>query len=387
MTSQVMQPMVPHGTSPETPHVMQLIFRLAPGGAERLAMTTLDKARDRVRGSVCGLFGTTGPLVPELEQRGLPWFGLDIIGRSKLTGIQRLVTVLRQQRVDVLHAQAAYLLQWAAPAAWLAGTRLVYTEHSSHTFETQPRIRRMVRYLAPALGGISCVTERLRRYMTEDMGIASHRVRLIRNGVDVERFAPAEDGGEKALLPEAWGQGTQVIGNVARFCEAKDHPGLLRAFAAVRQTHPAARLLLVGDGECRSEAETVRDGLGLGDDVLFTGTRQDIPDLLRAMSLFVLSSRHEGMPVAVLEAMACGIPVVTTDVGGIGELVRDGETARVVPPNDVHALTEALRWMLDHPHEREAMRLRALDMVRSRCGHDVMLRGYLDLYGVKGGGV
>lgn len=404
------------------PHVMQLIFRLAPGGAERLALTTLDKAGSMIRGSVCGLFGHTGPLVAELEQRRIPWFGLDVIGRSRLPGIMRLAALLRRQRVDVLHVQAAYLLQWAAPAAWLTGTRLVYTEHSSHTFETQPRMARLVRWMAPFLGGMSCVTERLRRYMTDRMGIAPHRVRLIRNGVDVERFSPH---GPVAPLPDGWahaaapasadhgdhGDGAGdaastgpaapprrpdgaasgnsgnsddrvVIGNVARFCEAKDHPGLLRAFHDVQSTHPAARLLLVGDGETRPQAEALRDALALGGTVHFAGTRQDVPALLRAMTVFVLSSRHEGMPVAVLEAMACGVPVVTTDVGGIGELVRDGETARIVPPGDPQALADALRWMIDHPAERMAMRDRALAMVRARCGHDVMVRGYLDLYGV-----
>lgn len=374
------------------PHVMQLIFRLAPGGAERLALTTLDKAGSMIRGSVCGLFGHTGPLVAELEQRRIPWFGLDVIGRSRLPGIMRLAALLRRQRVDVLHVQAAYLLQWAAPAAWLTGTRLVYTEHSSHTFETQPRMARLVRWMAPFLGGMSCVTERLRRYMTDRMGIAPHRVRLIRNGVDVERFSPR---GPVAPLPDGWAHAAApasadhgdcgdrvVIGNVARFCEAKDHPGLLRAFHDVQSTHPAARLLLVGDGETRPQAEALRDALALGDTVHFAGTRQDVPALLRAMTVFVLSSRHEGMPVAVLEAMACGVPVVTTDVGGIGELVRDGETARIVPPGDPQALADALRWMLDHPAERMAMRDRALAMVRARCGHDVMVRGYLDLYGV-----
>lgn len=361
------------------PHVMQLIFRLAPGGAERLALTTLEKAAESIRGSVCGLFGHTGPLVAELEQRRMPWFGLDIIGRSRLPGIMRLAALLHRQRVDVLHVQAAYLLQWAAPAAWLSGTRLVYTEHSSHTFETQPRMRQLVRWIAPFLGGMSCVTERLRQYMTEGMGIAPQRLRLIRNGVDMERFSPH---GPVAPLPERWGKDAAVIGNVARFCEAKDHPGLLHAFNEVRNTHPGARLLLVGDGECRPQAESLCETLALGDTVHFTGTRQDVPALLRAMTVFVLSSRHEGMPVAVLEAMACGVPVVTTDVGGIGELVRDGETARIVPPCNPQALADALRWMLDHPAERMAMRDRALAMVRARCGDEVMVRGYLDLYGI-----
>lgn len=368
------------------PHVMQLIFRLVPGGAERLALTTLEKARPYVRGTVCGLFGGEGPLVPEMEARGIAWRVLDVIGRPKLVGIARLAALLRRERVDILHAQDSYLLQWAAPAAWLAGVRLVYTEHATHGFETQPRARLLVRLLAPFLGGMSCVTETLRTYMTDVLGVAPHRLRVIRNGVDTRRFSPAgpgEQGGQVAALPDGWKDSDLVFGNVARFCDAKDHPCLLRAFAAVRTTHPQARLLLVGDGERRAEAERLSTELGLGGAVHFTGTRNDIPELLRAMDVFVLSSRNEGMPVAVLEAMACGVPVVSTDVGGITELVRDGETARVVPPGDELALAGAMRWMADSPPRRAAMRARALELVRARCSDEAMLRGYLALYGVR----
>uniref|UniRef100_B8DK34 Glycosyl transferase group 1 n=1 Tax=Nitratidesulfovibrio vulgaris (strain DSM 19637 / Miyazaki F) TaxID=883 RepID=B8DK34_NITV9 len=364
------------------PHVMQLIFRMFPGGAERLALTTLEKASPHVRGTVCGLFGGEGPLVPEIEARGLAWRTLDVIGRSRLTGIARLAALLRREKVDILHAQDSYLLQWAAPAAWLTGVRLVYTEHATHGFETQPRARLLVRLLAPFLGGISCVTETLRNYMVDVLGVAPHRLRVIRNGVDTVRFSPAGPGKQVAELPPGWAQGGLVYGNVARFCDAKDHPGLLQAFAAVRATHPDARLLLVGDGERRDEAERLCRELGLEGAVHFSGTRRDIPELLRAMDVFVLSSRYEGMPVAVLEAMACGIPVVTTEVGGIGELVTDGETARVVPPHDVQALAAAMRWMADNPAHRQAMREKAMEMVRSRCSDEAMLRGYLALYGV-----
>lgn len=364
------------------PHVMQLLYRLAPGGAESLALTTLDRARHQVRGSVCGLFEKGGELVPMLDALRLPWFALDLEERSKLAGIRALASLLRRERVDVLHVQAAYLLPWAVPAACLASVRVVYTIHSSHAFEIQPRLCWIVRLLAPWLDGISCITETLRVFLMEQVGIAERRIRLVRNGIDLNRFSPAGTEGAVAQRPAGWSAHAPVFGNVARFCDAKDHPLLLRAFASVRRKHPEARLLLVGDGEGRAQAERLCATLGLGDAVHFAGTRKDVPELLRAMDVFVLSSRHEGMPVAVLEAMACGVPVVTTDVGGISELVHDGDTARMVTPQNLEALVAAMHWMLDNPQEREAMRLRALELVRSRCDHGLMLKGYLGLYGL-----
>lgn len=361
-------------------HVMQCIVSLAPGGAESLALTILEKAD--VQGSVCGLVRGTGALIPAIEAQGLPWHVLSSNSPRRLPVWKALAGVLRRERVDVAHVQAGYLLSFVLPAALLAGVRVVYTEHAKHSLEQQPMLRRMVRLCAPFLHAVTCVSENLKSFMVERVGINARRIQVIPNGVDLGRFTHVEPSPEaRALLPESWGgPDITVFGNVARFSEAKDHPGLLRAFDAVRRSHPGARLLLVGDGETRPGIESLIGELGLGEFVRLTGMHRDVPALLGLMDVFVLSSMREGMPISVLEAMAAGLPVLTTDVGGIGEVVQDGVTARVVAPRDVPALAAGLAWMVENVAVRADMAARGKALIHGQYGHERMVARYSNLY-------
>lgn len=366
------------------PRVMQILVSLAPGGAESLALTILDKAD--VRGSVCALMRGTGGLIPALEARKVPWHVLSPDSPRRVPVWKALWHVLRREGVDVAHVQAGYLLSFVLPAALMAGVRVVYTEHARHSLERQPVLRRMVRLCAPFLHAVTCVSENLKAFMVQRVGLGASGIEVIPNGVDLERFARGEPGPEtRALLPQSWrGPDITVFGNVARFSEAKDHPGLLRAFDAVRRSHPGARLLLVGDGETRPGVESLIGELSLGEYVRLTGMRRDVPALLGLMDVFVLSSMREGMPICVLEAMAAGLPVLTTDVGGIGEVVRDGVTARVVGPRDVPALAGGMRWMLENPAARADMAARGKALIHAQYGHERMVERYSRLYRAAG---
>jgi glycosyltransferase involved in cell wall biosynthesis len=362
------------------PHVMQCIVSLAPGGAESLALTILEKAD--VQGTVCGLVRGTGALIPSIEAQGLPWHVLSSNSPRRFPVWRALAGVLRRERVSVAHVQAGYLLSFVLPAALLAGVRVVYTEHAKHSLEQQPMLRRMVRLCAPFLHAITCVSENLKSFMVKRVGISERRIQVIPSGVDLGRFTQVEQGSEaRGLLPESWGgPDITVFGNVARFSEAKDHPGLLRAFDTVRRRHPGARLVLVGDGETRPGIESLIGELGLGEFVMLTGMRRDVPALLGLMDVFVLSSMREGMPISVLEAMAAGLPVLTTDVGGIGEVVQDGVTARIVAPRDVPALAGGLAWMLENAAARAEMAARGKALIHGQYGHERMVARYFKLY-------
>ncbi|SFL28274.1 Glycosyltransferase involved in cell wall bisynthesis [Desulfomicrobium norvegicum] len=361
-------------------HVMQCVVSLAPGGAESLALTILEKAG--VRGSVCGLVRGTGALIPAIEAQGLPWHVLSSSSPRRFPVWKALAGVLRRERVDVAHVQAGYLLSFVLPAALLAGVRVVYTEHAKHSLEQQPMLRRVVRLCAPFVHAVTCVSENLKSFMVERVGIDTRRIQVIPNGVDLGRFTQAAPSPEtRGLLPESWGgPDITVFGNVARFSEAKDHPGLLRAFDEVRRRHPGVRLLLVGDGETRPGVESLISELGLGEFVQLAGMRRDVPALLGLMDVFVLSSMREGMPISVLEAMAAGLPVLTTDVGGIGEVVQDGVTARVVAPREVTALAGGLAWMVENAAARADMAARGKALIHGQYGHERMVERYAELY-------
>ncbi len=366
------------------PCVMQLVVTLRPGGAERIALDILGRGRSRFRGVVAGLFHPPGDLALMAEAMGLGCAALRAEASSRPAAVWRLYRLLRKECVTLLHVQAGYLLYYALPAARLAGVPLVYTEHAAHSLETMPRLRAFVRLAAPFLHGITCVSEPLARFFTDRLGIARRRITVIPNGVDAASFSP---GGPRAPLPwpEKQGETLFVFGNVARLTEAKDHQTLLEAFARVAARHPGARLLLVGDGECRPALEKTRAVLGLEDTVHFAGSCPDIPARLRSMDAFVLSSKREGMPVALLEALCCDVPVISTDVGDVARLNSEEECLHLVPARDAGALALSMEYLLKNPEA--ARRTGALGgrTARARHGGGTMSEQYIRLYQEKGG--
>ncbi len=368
------------------PCVMQLLVTLRPGGAERLALDILGQGGSRFRGLMAGLFHPPGSLAEEAEAKGLPAVSLRAETSSRFAAIRSLYRLLRRERVTLVHAQAGYLLSYALPACLLAGVPLVYTEHAVHSLETMPKLRLAVRLAAPFLRAVTCVNDTVHNCLVHTIGIRADRVTVVANGVDGARFCP-----EGTAAPLPWpGQkgnskdGLVVFGNVARLCEAKDHATLLRAFAEVREACPQARLLLVGEGEKRPEIEGLIAELGLADCVHLAGESPDIPEHLRAMDVFVLSSRREGMPMAVLEAMACGLPVISTDVGSVARLNDAGRTVRLVPPRDAPALAAAMKELLCDPETRQSLALAGRERVLASHGAKAVAETYMRLYQLKG---
>jgi len=171
-----------------------------------------------------------------------------------------------------------------------------------------------------------------------------------------------------------------VVGMIARLTAAKDHMNLFDAFLRVREAHAVARLLLVGDGELRADLERAVHQRRLSHTVVFAGRRDDVADVLSALDVFVLSSATEGLAVTLLEAMAAGLPVVATRVGGNPEVVVDGDTGRLVPPRDPIALAAAIGEMLSDRARATRMGERGAERARGRFGIDAMVNGYLALY-------
>ncbi|MDZ4165680.1 MAG: glycosyltransferase, partial [Smithellaceae bacterium] len=280
-------------------HVMQVVFALEFGGAESLALNVCSLLREDERFSVslCGVFKSGGPLSDVASERGVSAFSLDAHRLGKVRTVVELYRRFRQERTAVAQVHGAYLLQYVMPAALLAGVAVVYTEHARHSLGRHAWLRRMARLHGRLFGKMVCVSQNLRSFMIDVVGLRPDRIEVIPNGIDLSRFAqPAQEPSRKS--------GDVVIGTVARLTEAKDHGNLLRAFATVRKESPDVRLLLVGDGELRQEIESLVSSLGLEDAVEMTGKRSDIPQLLADMDIFVLSSRREGFPVSIIEAMA-----------------------------------------------------------------------------------
>lgn len=212
-------------------------------------------------------------------------------------------------------------------------------------------------------------------------GIDPKKVTMIPSGVQVQRFIDPDPASTEQLR-EAWGiqPRTHLIGTVGRFVPPKGHTYLLDAIVRLQSQFPDVKTLVVGDGALLRPMEEKAQALGLSDAVVFTGIRRDVPEILALLDVFVLPSLWEGLPIALLEAMAAGLPVVATRVGGVPEVVEDGVTGLLVPPRDPDALAEAITRLLRDPDLRCKMGQAGRERVESEFSVEKMVRKTETLY-------
>jgi len=284
-----------------------------------------------------------GPLAQELTQAGL---ATRVMGRRAGFDwrlILRFYRLFRRERPDIVQTHHLTQLVYAGPAARLAGARLVHVEHEFFSL-MNPADMRLLRILGRFCHRIVAVGTEVKTFLVERVGLDSNQVDVIHNGIDLTRYAvaPRRSRVTLGLAPDA-----TLIGHVARLEADKDQETLLSAFRMVHAVRPECRLVMVGDGTLRDRLSDVAARLGVRPYVDFLGVRRDVSDLLPHITVFALSSVREGLPVALLEAMACGITVVATAVGEVPRVIENGVSGRTVPPRDPQALAEAILAGLD----------------------------------------
>ena len=265
-------------------------------------------------------------------------------------------------RPDVVHIHSGVWLK-AARAARRAGVQgVVFTEHGA--LDVEPWYSSAIKRAATRLTDVVvAVSAPLATVLIETHGLPRSKIRVVPNGVDTDRFHPGPDDG--ALRRLAIGNGP-VIGHVARLAPVKNQALLIEAFADVRRHISDAQLVIVGDGPEREALRQRVEHLKLAGAVHLVGEQRDVPSLLRAFDVFALPSKAEGTSMSVLEAMASGVPVVASAVGGTPALLDDGGCGVLVPPNDTTALSTALTSLLGDAERRHrlaaAARARAVDV-------------------------
>lgn len=332
------------------PLIVHVLYRLDTGGMERVVVSLINATHDRYRHAVIALTGF-GAWRREIEQAASACVSLDKKPGKDWRCYFRCWRALRALKPDLVQTYNVGTLD-LAPVAKLAGVRrLVHAEHGRDAADPggdHPTYRRLRRWMAPLVGRYVAVSPDLQAWLTQRVGIRSTKVTYIANGIDTAPFdAPRARSGPRRLLGDLAPPGTVLIGNVARLDQVKDHAGLLLAFKLLRDeggsNRAACRLVIAGDGPQRGELEQQIVRLGLTDAVRLLGNRSDVAQLLAECDVFALSSVAEGMPITVLEAMAAGLPVAATDVGGVASVVEAGVTGTLVPAGDPHALAAALR--------------------------------------------
>lgn len=330
--------------------VLHVIATLDPHGAERqMAALCLGLDRERFAPSVCCLT-RGGPLRAALEEGGVPVSVLGKRGRFDVGVLCRLASHIRLTRPDIVHTWLFTANFWGRLAARLAGApRAVASERAADRWKTCAH-RWIDRRLAALTDVILANSEGVQSFCVETAGVPAGKVLVVRNGIDLQGFDAAASA-PPAELPSSRGA---VVCCVARMEEQKGHVYLLQAFAEALRGREA-ELWLVGDGPLREELEALARELGIAERVAFLGRRGDVPAVLARGDLVVLPSLWEGLPNAVIEAMAARRAVVATDVDGTPEVAIDGRTALLVPPRDPAALAAGMARLLDDAALRQRL--------------------------------
>jgi sugar transferase (PEP-CTERM/EpsH1 system associated) len=356
-----------------------VVHQLGIGGLERIVVTLMEGVDQReFTSSVYGIAGG-GELMREMESKG---FEVRVLAKG--AGLAplipfRLASLFKKDHVDVVHCHNFGAFAYGAVAGRMAGVRgIVYTAHGP-VFPSRPRQAFFQRL--PLADRVVTVSEFLRRGAVEETGLDPSRVITIRNGIDYSRYAKKDPSISTAKRVEIGAKERDVvIGVVARLSPEKDHHTLIEAFARVVGGRPESRLVVVGDGELMPSLRERCAALGIERSVIFLGSRTDVPDLLATFDVFAISSREEGLGITILEAMAAGVPVIATSVGGIPEIIEHGVAGITVPPGDPSVFADAIEWVLSHKAAAEEMAAKARDRIRDGFGIDRMIEAYEDLY-------
>jgi sugar transferase (PEP-CTERM/EpsH1 system associated) len=299
----------------------------------------------------------------------------------------RLFRLLRQLKPAIFHSRnlAALEGQFAAVAAGIKGR--VHGEHGRDTFDLHGRswkynlLRKAAR---PFVQEYIAVSRDLAGWLVNSIGAERARVNQIYNGVDSAKFHPRR-GARPAILPPGFAdQASVFFGSVGRMAAVKDYPTLVRAFIHLVQesdeARQRARLVVVGEGEARAHCQRLLDEAGLTALAWLPGERHDIPDCLQALDVFVLPSLNEGISNTILEAQACGLPVVATRVGGNVELIDEGLTGALIEPADPSTLAQVLRTYLEDPVRRQREGAAARAGIESAHSLEAMAAAYQAVY-------
>lgn len=311
-------------------HVMQV------AGAEVLVRETIRRLGSRIVPTVFCL-DRVGPLGEQLQADGV-----DVVCYGRRPGwdfsvSRRMARDFTARRIDVVHAHQYSPFFYAAFAKLLARPmpRLILTEHGRHYPDiVSPKRRAFNRLVLDRLADdVNACVGFSGRALRDVDGFRGNRIHVIENGIDVDRYGPAAD---KPALKARLGldPAKRYVVHVARHHPVKDQPTLIRGFALAAPKLPEVNLLLVGDGPLRGELQSLVDSVGIRDRVTFLGIRSDISDVLAAADVFALTSVSEAASLTLLEAMATGLPVVVTDVGGNPDLVRAGVDGLLFPRGD-----------------------------------------------------
>ncbi len=368
------------------PLVVHVMHRFDVGGMENGIVNLINHMpREAYRHAIVALTKVTD-FRKRIQRDDVEFFALDKQPGHALWIYPQLFRLFKQLQPAIVHTRNLGALEVAVPA-WAAGVPArIHGEHGRDfddldgTCKKNQWIRRIYR---PFVTYYIALSRDLDQYLTHAVGIPAKRVVQIYNGVDAQRFHPAV---RREPIPGCPfnDEGLWIVGTVGRMQAVKNQVHLVRSFIHALQTTPELRqrlrLVMIGGGPLRDESLTLLEHAGCADLAWLPGERNDVPDILRGLDCFVLPSLAEGISNTILEAMACGLPVIATDVGGNAELIVAGTTGALVASGDVPAMAAEIGRLAQQDEQTTEMGRAGRHLVEEKFSMEAMVRQYQSLY-------
>ncbi len=347
-------PGMPH--APVSLHIMHVVLSLDVGGLERVVLDLARAARRRGHNISVLCIDHPGTLAGEAEALGIAVHCINKGPGLKISVRRTIAGILASRRPDIIHTHQITALFYTGPVARRAAIPTVHTEHGK-MYASRWRTRLLGRLASRSAQRFFCVSQDIATEVRHWRIARPEKISVVPNGLDLHEFADEEG---RVAVRELLGvpAGAVVIGTVGRLSEIKRQDLLIRAVAAVNKAGRAAHVLIVGDGPLRRHLADVAKQMGMADKVHFAGYQARPQPFYYAMDIFALTSRSEGMPLAVLEAWAARRPVVASRVGGLPEIISDGNNGILFDSGNESALKEHLLALIDN-------RSRAIEIARA----------------------
>lgn len=366
--------------------VLHLISSTGFFGAENVVVTL---AREQARLGLdarVGVFRNSSNPYTEVAEfvsrEGVKSVIFDCSGKFDPGAVMRIRTYIKEEGIGLVHSHGYKSNFYALLAARLAGAKAAATCHNwTKTSGKMIGYMFLDRFLLRRFDIVSTVSEQLKSEVLRN-GVRAGRVRYIPNGIDTGKFEPT---GARGKIRSGLGipEDALVIGSLGRMSEEKGYGELIEALPSILEEFPGAVLLLAGAGPDRPQFEAAAAAAGVSGKVIFAGMRKDAPGLLEAMDVFILPSRNEGMPMALLEAMAAGRPVIATGIGAIPDVINSGKNGLLIDGQEPGLIAGAVKSLLKDKDSADRMAAAGLETVVRRFSARGMAEQFISLYGAE----
>jgi len=330
--------------------ILEVIYSFDMGGSERLACAIAEAmVKKGYDVKVVALYTSSGLIKDQLTKNSVEAIGLDLEGKHILAVFMSIFRLLRQERPDIIHAHhVTQFVKIYWPARLARVKRIVLTEHASYSLVVKPRLRMLAKIFSKRADQVTTVYKGLEKLFKTDFHVAPEKIVTIPNGVDVDKYTIK-------LAAVALQDGMFQIACLGRLVEAKDHANLVQAVRLVVDSGVTdIKVNIIGDGPLHEQIDNLIRKNQLSDYIALLGNRTDIDILLQSHDILVLSSKREGFPMVILEAMSCGIPCVATAVGGVPDIINSAN-GWLVQKEDARALADGILLAYHNKQQLPAM--------------------------------